>query len=211
MADLSTLARPYAKAAFDFAKEQDSVGEWQKYLEAVSTIVNDKSFQAYLHNPAIKGTTKVATLQDIYRQSFAVGNTEDNSTVFSTMLAAIDSSHPATQAPSGQMSTEFVNFLTQLSEQDRLALLPNITERFEILQASDAQQAHAYVTSAYPLTPAQELILENRLKNMVGSNVIVHVGIDPSLMAGVTIKIGDKLIDDSVRGKLKQLKTQLTA
>lgn len=41
--------------------------------------------------------------------------------------------------------------------------------------------------------------------------MILHEDVDPSLLAGATIKIGDKLVDDSVRGKLKQLKTQLTA
>lgn len=210
MADLSTLARPYAKAAFDYAKEQNSVGEWQQYLGAMRSIVTDKSFQAYLQNPAIQGASKIAALQDIYRQSVGVDNSEDK-TVFSTMLAAIDSTHPVTQSSSGQLSVGFMNFLTQLSEQDRLALLPSIADRFELLKASDVQEVHAYITSAYPLTQSQELLIENRLKNMVGSNVILHVAIDPALMAGVTIKIGDKVIDDSVRGKLQQLKTQLTA
>lgn len=211
MADLSTLARPYAKAAFDYAKEQQSLGEWQQYLGAMNAIVSDKTFQEYLHNPAIKGTTKVSAIQDIYSHSISSRQTEDNTTVFSTMLAAIDNTHQTQAMTTQQLSPSFVNFLTQLSEQDRLALLPSIAERFEVLQASDAKEVHVYVTSAYPLTQAQELLIENRLANKVGSNVIVHTAVDASLMAGVTIKIGDKLIDDSVRGKLKQLKTQLTA
>ena len=100
--------------------------------------------------------------------------------------------------------------MTQLAEQDRLALLPSINERFGLLKAADAKEVHAYVTSAYPLTQVQEQLIENRLAALPGANVVLHVNVDPSLIAGVTI-VGDKVIDDSVRGKLKQLKTQLTA
>lgn len=209
MADLSTLARPYAQAAFDYAKESNSVSEWQHYLQVVTAIVQDKGFQDYLHNPAINVNAKVTALQDIYTQTQP--QSSDNS-VFANILTAIDNSQVAqTTQIFTHLSPSFMNFLTQLGEQDRLALLPNISERFDILQASDIKQVYALVTSAYPLTPAQELLIENRLSNSVGSNVIIQTQVDPSLMAGVTIKIGDKLIDDSVRGKLNQLKTQLTA
>lgn len=205
MADLSTLARPYAKAAFDFAKEQNVVNQWQNYLAVMNAIVKDNAFENYLHNPAIKAGDKVVALADIYNHS----NTDDtaDSNVFKTILVALDSSQQ--HSVNGQLSPNFVNFLTQLAEQDRLALLPSIYDNFSLLKATDVKEVHAYITSAYPLTQSQTLLLESRLANSVGSNVITHVEVDPSLMAGVTIKIGDKLIDDSVRGKLKQLKTQL--
>lgn len=210
MADLSTLARPYAKAAFDYAKEHNGVADWQHYLQIVTNIVQDKSFQEYLHNPAIAAPKKVAAIQDIYRHSQP--RLEQDSTVFANILTAIDNSQmPSNNVQRTDLSSDFMNFLTQLSEQDRLALLPSVRDRFEVLQANDAKQIHALVTSAYPLTPEQTQLIQSRLSTSVGSNVILDTQIDPSLMAGVTIKIGDKLLDDSVRGKLKQLKTQLTA
>lgn len=200
MADLSTLARPYAKAAFDYAKEHMSVNEWQDYLTVMDAIVRDKAFADYLNNPAIAAQAKVATLKDLYNQS----SPEDSNTVFKTLSTAIEGGAQAD-------SNAFVNFLTQLAEQDRLALLPSINERFGLLKAADAKEVHAYVTSAYTLTQEQEQLIENRLATSLGANVVLHVNVDPALIAGVTIKVGDKVIDDSVRGKLKQLKTQLTA
>jgi F-type H+-transporting ATPase subunit delta len=200
MADLSTLARPYAKAAFDYAKEHGAVNEWQDYLSVMNTIVSDKAFAEYLNNPAIQASAKVAALTDIYQQTAA----DDSNNVFKTLSTAIDGG-------TSSSNHAFVNYLTQLAEQDRLALLPSIDERFGLLKAADAKEVHAYVTSAYPLTQSQELMLENRLATSLNASVVLHVNVDPSLIAGVTIKIGDKLIDDSVRGKLKQLKTQLTA
>lgn len=200
MADLSTLARPYAKAAFDYAKEHGAVNEWQDYLSVMNTIVSDKAFAEYLNNPAIQASAKVAALTDIYQQTAA----DDSNNVFKTLSTAIDGG-------TSSSNHAFVNYLTQLAEQDRLALLPSIDERFGLLKAADAKEVHAYVTSAYPLTQSQELMLENRLATSLNASVVLHVNVDPSLIAGVTIKIGDKLIDDSLRGKLKQLKTQLTA
>ena len=200
MADLSTLARPYAKAAFDYAKEHGAVNEWQDYLSVMNTIVSDKAFAEYLNNPAIQASAKVAALTDIYQQTAA----DDSNNVFKTLSTAIDGG-------TSSSNHAFVNYLTQLAEQDRLALLPSIDERFGLLKAADAKEVHAHVTSAYPLTQSQELMLENRLATSLNASVVLHVNVDPSLIAGVTIKIGDKLIDDSVRGKLKQLKTQLTA
>ena len=200
MADLSTLARPYAKAAFDYAKEHRAVNEWQDYLNVMNAIVSDKAFADYINNPAVAAQAKVATLKDLYNQS----SPEDSNTVFKTLSTAIEGGAQAD-------SNAFVNFLTQLAEQDRLALLPSINERFGLLKAADAKEVHAYVTSAYPLTQVQEQLIEHRLATSLGANVVLHVNVDPALIAGVTIKVGDKVIDDSVRGKLKQLKTQLTA
>ena len=200
MADLSTLARPYAKAAFDYAKEHHAVNEWQDYLTVMNAIVSDKAFADYINNPAVTAQAKVATLTDLYNQS----TPEDSSNVFKTLSLAIDGGAQAD-------ANAFVNFLTQLAEQDRLALLPSINERFGLLKAADAKEVHAYVTSAYPLTQAQELLIENRLSTSLNASTVLHVEVDPSLIAGVMIKVGDKVIDDSVRGKLKQLKTQLTA
>lgn len=200
MADLSTLARPYAKAAFDYAKEHHAVNEWQDYLNVMNAIVSDKAFADYINNPAVAAQAKVATLKDLYNQS----SPEDSNTVFKTLSTAIEGGAQAD-------SNAFVNFLTQLAEQDRLALLPSINERFGLLKAADAKEVHAYVTSAYPLTQVQEQLIEHRLATSLGAKVVLHVNIDPALIAGVTIKVGDKVIDDSVRGKLKQLKTQLTA
>lgn len=200
MADLSTLARPYAKAAFDYAKEHHAINEWQDYLNVMNAIVSDKAFADYINNPAVAAQAKVATLKDLYNQS----SPEDSNTVFKTLSTAIEGGAQAD-------SNAFVNFLTQLAERNRLALLPSINERFGLLKAADAKEVHAYVTSAYPLTQVQEQLIEHRLATSLGAKVVLHVNVDPALIAGVTIKVGDKVIDDSVRGKLKQLKTQLTA
>ena len=49
-------------------------------------------------------------------------------------------------------------------------------------------------------------MLQTRLAASLNAGVVIHESVDPSLLAGATIKVGDKIIDDSMRGKLQQLK-----
>ena len=210
MADLSTLARPYAKAAFDYASENGVVNEWEDFLFIASLIVNDKSFQPLLDNPAVSAEHKSAALTDLYDTQVAC----DNDSAFKQLLGTtqgrkehnsdISISYP-------KVSAALSNFVIQLSEQERLALLPEVYEHYRRHKATNLKQLNAYVTTAYPLTDAQREIFQSRLAASLNASVVIHETVDPSLMAGATVKIGDKIIDDSMRGKLQQLKTQLMA
>ncbi|WP_066800967.1 F0F1 ATP synthase subunit delta [Moraxella oblonga] len=181
MAELSTLARPYAKAAFDYAKEHNAINDWDNFLLIASNVVSDKEFVSLLSNPAISATKKASLLIDVYSSQSKIGDLK-----------------------------AFGNFASQLSEHDRLALLPEICIHYSKLKSQELKQVDAYVTSAYPLTDAQRKTLQERLAISTGAIVILHEEVNPDLLGGATIKVGDKFTDGSVRGKLKQLKTQLT-
>lgn len=188
MAELSTLARPYAKAAFDYANEHGVVENWEYFLLTASAIVQDVSFDAILNNPAITAEQKASILIDIY-----------NSQVTS-------------EASVQQVATQAIkNFVQQLSEHERLSLLPEIYEHYRRHKSQALKQVDAYVTSAYPLTETQRVLIQSRLASSLNASVVLHESVDSTLLAGATIKIGDKIVDDSVRGKLKQLKTQLNS
>ncbi len=182
MAELTTLARPYAKAAFDYAKEHNAISNWETFLLIASDVVRNEEFASLLNNPAISAQQKADILMDAYGKLTAE-----------------------------QASQALTNFTQQLAEHDRLALMPEITAHYTKLKSQELKQVDAYVTSAFPLTEAQSKKLQERLALSTGSIVILHESVDPSLLGGATIKVGDKFTDGSVRGKLKQLKTQLTA
>ena len=207
MADLSTLARPYAKAAFDYANENGVVNEWENFLFIASTVVSDKSFSTWLDNPAVSAEHKSAALVDLYDTQVASAN----DSAFKQLLDANKGVRPDSNASYPKVSVALSNFVKQLSEQERLALLPEVYEHYRRHKAISLKQLDAYVTSAYPLTDAQREMLQTRLAASLNASVVIHESVDPSLLAGATIKVGDKIIDDSMRGKLQQLKTQLTA
>lgn len=209
MADFSTLARPYAKAAFDYANEHQVINEWEYFLFIASYIVNDPSFNELLDNPAIDAEQKSAALVGIYDTDVAMAD----DSALKKLLSHTQGHQGETlsQAVYPKTSNALKNFVTQLAQQERLALLPQIYEHFRHHKTHALKQVDAYVTSAYPLTQAQRTLFQVRLTATLNANVVLHEAVDPSLLAGATIKIGDKIVDDSIRGKLKQLKTQLTA
>ncbi|MGO2385698.1 MULTISPECIES: F0F1 ATP synthase subunit delta [unclassified Psychrobacter] len=207
MADLSTLARPYAKAAFDYANENGAVPEWEDFLLVASTVVNDKSFSTWLDNPAVSAEHKSAALVDLYDSQVA----GDNDSAFKQLLGESKGSRYGNSISYPKISPELSNFVKQLALQERLALLPEIYEHYRRHKAISLKQLDAYVTSAYPLTDEQRQTIQTRLTTSLNASIVIHESVDPSLLAGATIKVGDKVIDDSMRGKLQQLKTQLTA
>ncbi len=201
MADLSTLARPYAKAAFDYASEHDKVTDWEDFLLFSSYVVSDGLFKQVLHNPAITAEKKASILVEIYNSEIA------GDAIKSPLYKLLNK----LSGTMNKVSTELNNFIIQLADNGRLALIPHIYEHFHKHKTEASKQIDVYVTSAYPLTDEQKVSIENKFSTSNNAHVVLHESIDESLLAGTTIKVGDKVIDDSVRGKLKQLKTQLTA
>ncbi len=197
MADLSTLARPYARAAFDYANEHNTVTDWEDFLIFSSHVVSDDSFEQLLHNPAISVEQKVSALVDIYDSQVALDAPE-------SLLHKLLNKLTGT---TNKVSPELKNFMTQLAENDRLALIPQICTHFRQHKSEASKQVDAYVTSAYPLTDVQRVLIQSRLAASMNATVVLHESVDETLLAGATIKVGDKIVDDSVRGKLKQLKT----
>ncbi|HET7737118.1 MAG TPA: ATP synthase F1 subunit delta [Tepidiformaceae bacterium] len=69
--------------------------------------------------------------------------------------------------------------------------------------------AHAQVTSAVELDSAQVAAIEQKLSSEIGKTVRATVNVDPALVGGLTIRVGDKLLDTSVRTRLRMLRRQL--
>ncbi len=70
--------------------------------------------------------------------------------------------------------------------------------------------AHAEVASAVDLTPEQLADIERKLSQSMGKRVRATASVDPSLMGGIIVKVGDRLVDGSIRSRLKQLKRELS-
>lgn len=97
------------------------------------------------------------------------------------------------------------NFVQVLAENDRLALLPEIAARFEELRAEAEGTLEATITSAQPLTPPQVDELVGALKAKFERAVTARVAVDPDLIGGAVIAIGDQVMDGSVKGRLERM------
>jgi len=97
------------------------------------------------------------------------------------------------------------NFVKVLAENDRLPLLPEISEQFETLKASAEGTLEATITSAQELTQAQIDDLVAGLKAKFNRAVNVQVAVDAGLIGGAVIAIGDQVMDGSVKGRLQRM------
>lgn len=109
----------------------------------------------------------------------------------------------------GQLSKEQRNFVQILAENDRLPVMPEIAGQFEEKRNRHEDVLDARVTSAYPLTEQQMTDIVATLQSRYGCKVKATSGVDSDLIGGVAIRIGDEMIDASVRGKLAQLAAAL--
>jgi len=178
MAEPSTVARPYAEAAFKLADEAAALAKWSEMLAALAQVAENERVRMAIADPNLSDA-KVAG-------------------VFISIL-------------SGKLSGEAENFVRVLARNDRLSLLPEIRQQFEVLKNEREGVIEAEVHSAFELNEAQLKDLVQRLEKKTGRKVRPHVSVDRELIGGVKIVLGDKVIDGSARAQLAALETALKA
>lgn len=185
MADNNTIARPYARAAFDFAQENDKLGGWSSALEVASSLLANGEVVTFLANP---------TLSDARKLEFLAG--------------LIDSAGSDVGVLSGD-DENGTNFLKLLLEYGRVDVLPEIAEHFAALKAAVENTVDVTVTSAAPMSAAQQAAIAGALKERLGRNVNLSTEIDENLIGGAVIRAGDVVIDGSLRTRLTSLTNAL--
>ncbi|MGE5619383.1 MAG: F0F1 ATP synthase subunit delta [Sphingomonadaceae bacterium] len=108
------------------------------------------------------------------------------------------------------ISPEASNLVKLLLRRGRFALAPQIAAHYRKLVNDHRGIATAEVTSAVPLSAAELDAVAGRLSAMTGRRVVVEPCVDPSILGGIVARIGDQLIDASVRGRLEALKRRLS-
>lgn len=176
MAELITVARPYAEAVFRLAKDEQRLAPWGEVLANLAAMVSHPELGDFVTNP-------VHTAEEVEK-----------------LLAELLGEKADAQVK---------NLLSALSENRRLTLLPEIAGQFELLRKQEEGVLDALVTSAYPLTEPQSAELAETLKAKYGKQVKLTVKVDLALIGGITVKIGDDVIDASVRGKLHAMAVSL--
>lgn len=178
MAELSTLARPYAKAAFEFARDHKALGEWSAQLDTCAAVAADEGVRVILDNPALTNEQQAQTLNDVCGDA------------------------------TGQ---EVKNFVSILSSNKRIALLPYIQTQFELFKANQEKSVDVEVISAFDMDEATVAKLGEVLGKKLERDVKVSTATDRSILGGVLIRAGDLVIDGSVRGRLNKLAEALNS
>ena len=108
-----------------------------------------------------------------------------------------------------KLDQDAANLVRLLSDNHRLALLPEIAALYEALRAQAENRVEAEVVSAAAINETQLKDIAAALKKRLGRDIDLHTRIDPSLVGGIVIRAGDLVIDGSVQGKLRLLATHL--
>ncbi len=104
-----------------------------------------------------------------------------------------------------RLTPDLRNFVRVLLDADRILILPEIARLFAAQVAEAAGMVEVEVISAFALEEGQRLALERAVRKRAGKEIEVKHRIDPALIGGAVIRMGDRVIDASVRGRLQQL------
>ena len=177
MAEIATVARPYAEALFRVAQSGD-MAAWSEVVSELSQLGANVDVQAFASNPNVTH----AELAD-------------------TIAALVKS----------PLTGEAKNFIAMLIENRRMTLLPEIGVQFMVLKNAQEGAADAHIQSAFEMSQAQIAELLTSLEKKFGRKLNPSVTVDPSLIGGVRVVVGDEVLDTSVRARLQQMHVALAS
>ena len=97
------------------------------------------------------------------------------------------------------------NFVALLARNRRVFLLDDMIKAFQAKLAAHRGEVSAEVTSAVPLKPAHLSAVKEALRAIVGRDVALESRVDPALIGGLTVRVGSRMLDNSIRTKLQNL------
>ena len=174
MAELATIARPYAEALFKAAgADLVATAAW---LDELAAIASNVQLQHYAGNPSVTPA-----------QTFDV----------MTGVAKTALSEPAK------------NFLRAVIDNGRISVLPEIASQFHALKNAKSGSSDATVFSAFALDSVALADLLETLEKRFEKKLNLKVELQPELIGGVRVVVGDEVLDTSVKARLEQMKAAL--
>ena len=176
MAELVTIARPYAEAAFRLSLEQGNAQRWSEMLELLEAVVTDQDVASRLGDPNF-----------------------DDRAMEGLILGALGE----------RLDGNGRNLVQVLIQNGRLDVVPEVRALYDELRREHEGVLEAKIMAAMPVDDAQFGQLVATLEKKFGRKVNAQVEIDPELIGGARIVVGDKVIDATVRGKLDAMAAAL--
>lgn len=178
MADLATIARPYAEALFQSAKPAE-LAACLEQLDELAQLASLPEVAALSNNPKVSA--------------------DDLSKLLAGMVKT-------------KLDGKVSSLLNLVNQNHRLTAVPEIARQFEALKNKSEGAAEVMITSAFPLegSALNDLLLSLK-KRFGGKDLRPTIQVDPTLIGGVRIQVGDEVMDSSVKARLAQMQTSLSA
>ncbi len=176
MAELATIARPYAEALFKAsAKDLPGAAAW---LDALAVIAGNAQLLQFADSPKVTAAQVFDVISGVAK------------------IALTDHAK---------------NFLRTVIDNGRLSALPEIASQFRALKNAQSGSSDAVVHSAFPIDGAALADVAVALEKRFGRKLNVSVALQPELIGGIRVVVGDEVLDTSVKARLEQMKVALTA
>lgn len=177
MAELATVARPYAEAAFQAALERKSLAAVHEALQVLAAIAADPQMRSAISNPKVTAAQKKE--------------------LFDSVAGA-------------RLDEVSRNLVAILVDNHREVLIGSIAEQFDELKREHDRVLRARITSARPLDDQQRADIVSAIEKRYGKKVEAELDVDPTLLGGARVQVGDQVIHASVRDALAQMAAALT-
>ena len=177
MAELATIARPYAEALFK-ATSSDLNGA-AIWVDALQVIARNSQLQQFAGDPNVTNAQVFTVIEDL--------------------------------ASKVALPAMAKNFLRTVIDNGRLSALPEIAEQFQVLKNAQSGTADAVVFSAFAIDRAALADLAVTLEKRFARKLNLSVELQPELIGGIRVVVGDEVLDTSVKARLEQMKMALTA
>jgi F-type H+-transporting ATPase subunit delta len=143
------------------------------------------------------------------RRIAAFTGQRDQAQVLENSRVPRETKHRLIDAGLNDLPQAALGFAQLLVDKGRTGLAGQVAEYYETLVEDRRGIEHAVVTTAVPLGDAERDSIGLRLRQMTGAQVQIETRVDPAILGGVIIQIGDRLFDGSTRSRLRSLKESL--
>jgi F-type H+-transporting ATPase subunit delta len=176
MAEIATIARPYAEALFKAVRaDAAAAAQW---LDELAALAGNEQLLQFADNPKVSSEQVFEVMTGVSRQALPdMGR----------------------------------NFLRTVIENGRVAVLPEMAQQFRSLMNAQLGSSDAVVYSAYDIDAAALADLAGVLEKRFGRRLNLQVVLQPELIGGVRVVVGDEVLDTSIKARLEQMKVALTA
>ncbi|MDR3452510.1 MAG: F0F1 ATP synthase subunit delta [Rhodoferax sp.] len=180
MAEIATIARPYAEALFKATTQgaAPDLGGTAAWLDEFAAIAANPQLQQFADSPAVTPNQVFDVISGVARSA---------------------------------LPDAAKNFLRAVIENGRLAVLPEIADQFRALKNAQSGSSDAIVYSPFPMDTAALADVAATLEKRFGRKLNVKVELEPALIGGIRVVVGDEVLDTSVKARLEQMKVALTA